>query len=380
MLSKINRRGLTIIEMTVALFITGFFLLSIPPLIDSINTSSLEAVQTTKSSIQQHTAINSLIKDIKSSEEVTISPDGQSITLKRSATESGILYTLANGKLFLNNDIVLDNVESGLFSADGTVVTVDIDVQDQLPIQLMLRRPSLKSIVDDGNVVVPPDYEQSGTGLEVNGREVTSTMTISIPVVEEFDVDLATIDPMARIVYYQINGGERQEVRGSSVLFQTTGKLDPVTLTIKVVAENSIDMQIYNITLAPESGDANLIPDWLWGGDEAFRTLFRRKFGVSDLSTLTFGQVRAMSGNLDFSKYRITEIGYIAGEFKAIQDMNFTGCRIYEIPENFGVNMRQLRNVNFSDCLNLDYSDFQANVSNNAWKTLNCPNINVTWP
>lgn len=380
MLSKINRRGLTIIEMTVALFITGFFLLSIPPLINSINTSSLEAVQTTKSSVQQHTAINSLIKDIKSSEEVTISPDGQSITLKRSATESGILYTLANGKLFLNNDIVLDNVESGLFSADGTVISVDINVQDQLPIQLMLRRPSLKSIVDDGNVVVPPDYEQSGTGLEVNGREVTSTMTISIPVVEEFDVDLATIDPMARIVYYQINGGERQEVRGSSVLFQTTGKLDPVTLTIKVVAENSIDMQIYNITLAPESGDANRIPDWLWGGDEAFRTLFRRKFGVSDLSNLTFGQVRAMSGNLDFSEYRITEIGYIAGEFKAIQDMNFTGCRIYEIPDNFGVNMRQLRNVNFSDCLNLDYSDFQANVSNNAWKTLNCPNINVTWP
>lgn len=380
MLSKINRRGLTIIEMTVALFITGFFLLSIPPLIDSINTSSLEAVQTTKSSVQQHTAINSLIKDIKSSEEVTISPDGQSITLKRSATESGILYTLANGKLFLNNDIVLDNVESGLFSADGTVISVDINVQDQLPIQLMLRRPSLKSIVDDGNVVVPPDYEQSGTGLEVNGREVTSTMTISIPVVEEFDVDLATIDPMARIVYYQINGGERQEVRGSSVLFQTTGKLDPVTLTIKVVAENSIDMQIYNITLAPESGDANLVPDWLWGGDEAFRTMFRRKFGVSDLSTLTFGQVRAMSGNLDFSEYRITEIGPIIGEFKAIQDMNFTGCRIYEIPENFGVNMRQLRNVKFSGCINLDYSDFQANVSNNAWKTLNCPNINVIWP
>lgn len=380
MQNSLNKRGMTILEMIVAMFVTSLFLLAIPPLMKVINVNSMDTVTATRAAIQQHTAINSLIKDIKSAELVEIAPDGQSATLKRSSKESGILYSIANNKLFMNNDIVLDDVISGEFTMDGTVVNVHIDLQEGMPINLMLRKPSLKKLVDDGNVVIPPDYEKSGVGLTVNGRSVSSTMTISIPVVREFDVDLSTIDPMARIVYYQIDGGAREEVRGSSTLFQTTGILKPVQLTVKVVAEDSINMQIYNITLQPQTGNNDRVPDWLWGGDEAFRTMFRRQFSVSNLDTITFGQVRGVTSDLDFAKYRVTEVGYIIGEFKNVKNMDFEDCRIWDLPPTFAHEMRNLINVNFKGCINLDCDELRDNVNNNAWKSVNCPNIRVTWP
>lgn len=399
-LRPLDSKGMTTLELVIAMFIVMLILSTVPSLMQTVNSTTRDTIIGVRSSRKEHAAMTSLIKDVKSSETAVIAPDGKSITLQRSSGENGVTYTFRDGGLYYNNDLLLSNVTNGVFGEDGTVISATVNLAESEPIQLVMRRPSLKRIIDDGNAPVQPDFDNSKLEFRCNGTLVTSTSTktITIPVVRRYEVTLETVDPMAQILYYTVDNGhgegvsDRVYVNGNKITFETFGILKTAIIRVKIVAEDGINMGIYTIRLEPLSKDSDKVPDWMWGGDETFRMYMAREvFGLGsatgNLRNITFGQVRARTGTLNFGDYNITELGEIIGEFKQVQSIIFTDSWIDHLPESLCVEMQNLRTLNMRGCTRLidncpdgSYAKFRNNMLNSSWKNTNCRNVAVTWP
>ena len=398
--SRLNRQGMTTVELLVAMFIITLILGGVPSLMHSINYYTRDAIIGVRNSRKESAAIASLIKDVKSSENVVISPDGKMITLQRSAGENGVSYAITGNALYYNDDVLIQNVIDGTFGQDGTVISATLNLAESEPIQLIMRRPSLKTLSDAGNAPVQPEFNATGTTFRFNGTLVNSTAVkdISIPVVPEYECEVETVDPMAQILWYTVDEGlgggmgPRQYVEGNKAVFTTHGVLNTATVKLKVVAENGTSMAIYTVRLIPRGGDADPVPVWMWGGDEAFRMYMAREvFGFGSdttrLNTVKFGQVRGVTQNLDFTLYNITEIGEIIGEFKQVQNIVCTDSWIDHLPDSLCKGMHNLRVLNLKRCNRLvtncpdgSYATFRNNMLNTGWKNTNCRNVVVTWP
>lgn len=394
-----NRKGMTTVELMIAMLIMTLVLVSVPALMSTVNSRTRSTIEGVRESRKEHAAITSLLKDVKSSESVELSADGKTITLQRSQNENGVLYAIRDGALYRNTELLLSNVKDGSFLETGTVVSVALEMVNAEPIQLMMRRPSLKTLIDDGNQPNYPDFDEQGVQLKCNGTLINSSpKSISVPVNQVTEISLETVDPLARIVYYtsdylspgDSSVSDRIYVEGNSVQFQTYGVLKTVTITVKVVAEDGISMNTHTIKIVPKSSPADPVPDWMWGGDQAFRTYMARvvfKTTPANLPTVTFGAVRAYTGALDMDLYNITELGEIIGEFKGTTRISFASSWINHLPLSLCDQMQNLQVLNMRGCTKLttecpdgSYSTFKANIQNPTWKNANCRNVVVTWP
>jgi hypothetical protein len=343
-------------------------------------------------------AVARLLKDMKSSETIRIENSGTEIVVLRTKSENGIRYWRDGENLMINNEILLRGVRAmyaeTVSNGDATQLTVHLNEGD--PLIIKVNNPKFETLVDDDNFVVPEYFDNTSVSLwiDVIGDEAgggapnteytnTNTGNIYSPVARNIVIRLATSDKQASIIYYVVNNGERVYVEGNTAEIAAPMMYETVNLVAKVVAADGIEQYNYTVTIVPDTRDATKVPDWLWGGCEAYRTYMAREFGrtysASGLATVTFGDVRSKSGTQDFRSYRITELGEIQCQFTGVREYNAASCFLTGLPTTLGQRSQQLQRIDLSNNIFAAESliAFKAKLNDSVWKDANCRNLIV---
>lgn len=394
---KLNSKGFSMPEMLVAMMILVMVLGTVPTLMKQMTIISRNTIDSIHESRKESSAISGLLKDVKTSANCTITEGGKRIFLQRTLAGEGVSYYFADNKLYRNEVPILDDVNSATFGQDNTVVSATIEIVDSEPIQLVMRRPNLKTLVDDGHAPVQPEFNRDTLDIWFNGYKYprnSTGVTMVIPVVEIFSVNIKCDDPMSNIIYYTVDQGrgpsERKYIMGSEITFDIETRLSDTVITIKTQSENGAVTGLQTFKLKPACEDDDLIPDWMWGPDEAFRLYMLRSFsslGIASLEDLTFGDVRSRDTYLKLYDWHISAMGDIATEFKKVSAIYLHDTWIDRLPRNFGENMPNLQVLDLENCTRLltnpaddSFATFKNNYNNPSWRNANCRNLTVIWP